>query len=416
MSLNFQQVFDKIREIGLGAQQRRENLERRRAQAAGLLEAWADKADELNAKMERARQADPSLRCAIPLAEPLDARQDPQPAAAKMTLIAADGSQIVPDRHAAVLYSLVNVGAIVIETGSGQAPEIFTDSHLLCDDEIYTETGLLTAEAVELQRDIAERQKLLELAKMLSANRAPGGILAAKEGGGSSDKNTKHVSGHIVALTDGPVELWGAKNGGEDDYRRNLEIHKFILSQLQVRGVTVAGYVDKPGADLVVRLLEIATFSDVQMKEVRKRHPLRGVTDRWLFASILAHGQRSTVFGLQSGSRPHYTGDLALHFFYLNVGDGKHPSLVRVEIPKWVIDDEEKLNLLHAALLDQCRMMGARPYPYILHRAHEIAVVKYEEKQQVEQMLELELRKSGGEVEEISAKQSAKDLPGRKRN
>ena len=116
---------------------------------------------------------------------------------------------------------------------------------------------------------------------------------------------------------------------------------------------------------------------------------------------------------MQSGSRPHYTGDLALHFFYLNVGDEKHPSLVRVEIPKWVAADERSLNLLHAALLDQCRLLGARPYPYLLHRAHEIAVVKFEEKQQVEQMLELELRKSGGEVDEKSAKQSAKDLPGR---
>jgi hypothetical protein len=88
---------------------------------------------------------------------------------------------------------------------------------------------------------------------------------------------------------------------------------------------------------------------------------------------------------------------------------------VRVEIPKWVADDEDKLDLLHTALLQQCRIMGAKPYPYILHRAHEIAVVKFEEKEQVEAMLELELRKSGAEVEEGSAKQSAKDLPGRGR-
>jgi hypothetical protein len=61
-------------------------------------------------------------------------------------------------------------------------------------------------------------------------------------------------------------------------------------------------------------------------------------------------------------------------------------------------------------------MMGARPYPYILHRAHEIAVVKLEEKKQVEQMLEIELRRTGGEVETESNKQSAKDLPGRTRS
>jgi hypothetical protein len=390
MALNFQQVFEKIRQIGLGAQKRRETLERLRKHAFSLLEAWAEKADELNDKLERARQADPSLRCAIPLLEPLNAARDRTPAPARLTLIAADGSQIAPDRHASVFFSLVNVGAIVMQTGSGEAPEISTDSRLLYDDEIYTETGVLTAEAIEQQRDIAERRKLLELAKQ--------------------------ASGPVVALTDGPVELWGAKNGGEGDYRKNLELHKSILSQLDSLGVTVAGYVDKPGADLVVRLLEIAQFSsEEQFKEVRKQHPLRGVTDRWMYGRILNAGQRSAVFGMQSGSRVHYTGSLSLHFFYLNVGDEKHPSLVRVEIPKWVADDPEKLNMLHAVLLDQCRVMGARPYPYILHRAHEVAVVKLEEKQQVEQMLELELRKSGAEMEEKSSKQSAKDLPGRKR-
>jgi hypothetical protein len=80
-----------------------------------------------------------------------------------------------------------------------------------------------------------------------------------------------------------------------------------------------------------------------------------------------------------------------------------------------VADDNDQLTLLHSALLQQCQVMGVKPYPYILHRAHEIAVVKFEEKRQVEQFLELELRKAGGEVDEISAKQSAKNLPGKGR-
>lgn len=397
MALNFQQVFEKIKEIGLGARARRENLERLREKASGLLAYWADKPAELNEKLERARQADPSLRCAIQLDEPPGSAHDPAPAPANLTLIAADGSQILPDRHAAVLYSLVNVGAIRMQPGSGQAPEVFTDSYLLVDDEIYTETGMASAEAVEQQRDIAERRKLLEL---------------VEQAGGPA---LNRPAGALVTLTDGPLELWGAKGGNEQDYRKNLEIHKTILSKLQARGAVVAGYVDKPGADLVVRLLEIATLTAEQVKEIRKAHPLRGVTDRWLFGQVLKGGQRSAVFGLQSGSRAHYTGDLALHFFYLNVGDDGHPALVRVEIPRWVADDPEKLGVLHAALLEQCRQMGARPYPYILHRAHEIAVVRFEEKEQVEQMLALELRKSGGEVEEKSGKQSAKDLPGKTR-
>lgn len=388
MSLNFQQVYERIREIGAAAGPRQKQLDGLRQRALGLLKYYADKAAELGEKVDRARQADPSLRCAIPLDGRLDASY-PAPVLQKQaTLLAADGSQIAPDRHAAVLYSLVNVGALVMELGSGKAPQVFTDSSLLYDDEIYTDTGMLTEEAIEMRRDIAERRKLLELAGQ--------------------------VTRPCVALTDGPVELWGAKDGGAEEYRRNLEIHKSILSQLQAKNVTVAGYVDKPGADLVVRLLEIAVLSsDEEYKEIRKQHSLRGVTDRWLYGSLLKGDHRSSVFGLQSSSRAHYTGDLTLHFFYLNVGDEKHPALVRVEIPKWVADDKEKLDVLHAVLLQQCRIMGAKPYPYILHRAHEVAVVTYEDRKQVEQMLQMELRRAGGEVEEESSKQSAKDLKGR---
>ena len=390
MALNFQQVIDKIKQIGLGARVRRESLENLRERARQSLDDWADKGADLREKIECTRQADSSLRCAIPLDERLDATS-PEPVLEKQfTLLAADGSQILPDRHAATLFSLVNVGAIALCPGSGHGPEIFTDSSLLFADELYTETGMVSEESIELHRDIAERRKLLELAPNYPAP--------------------------VLALTDGPVELWGAKNGGEGDYRKNLEIHKSVLSQLQAKNVTVAGYVDKPGADLVIRTLEIAQFSNPEeYKNIRKLHPLRGVTDRWLFG-FLPTGNRSAVFGLQSSSRAHYTGDLSLHFFYLNVGEEKHPSLVRVEFPRWVAEDAGKLNFLHFALLQQCRMMGARPYPYILHRAHEIAVVKLEDKKQVEQMLEIELRRTGGEVETESNKQSAKDLPGRTRS
>jgi len=387
MALNFQQVFDRIREIGRGARARQQDLDIRRSNARQLLDVWSKKTTELRDKIERARQADPGLRCALPLAEPLDA-VTAQPVNQKNAiLLAADGSQIAPDRHAAVLFGLVNVGAILLDPGSGKAPEVFTDSSLLFDDDLYTESGLMSGEAIDLQRDIAERKKLLELAKQ--------------------------VTGPCVALTDGPLELWGAANANDGDYRRCLETHKTILSRLQGKKVTVAGYVDKPGADLVVRALEVALQPEAQLKDIRSQHPLRGVTDRWLYAGFLKAGQRSAIFGLQSVSRLLYTGDLALNFFYLNVGDGEHPSLVRVEIPRWVAEDEEQLDLLHSVLLQQCQVMGVRPYPYILHRAHEIAVVRFDEKQQVEQLLELEQRKAGGELEEISAKQSAKDLPGR---
>jgi hypothetical protein len=60
-------------------------------------------------------------------------------------------------------------------------------------------------------------------------------------------------------------------------------------------------------------------------------------------------------------------------------------------------------------------MMGSRPYPYLLHRAHETAVVTLDDREQVTQMIALELRRRHVEVGEVSQKQGSKDLGGRTR-
>lgn len=383
MSINFPQVYEKIRSIRQKAQERREQANRQRERALHLLQAWKNEATSLAEKVQKARGYDPTLRCAIPLETALDATFDPAPIDKPLPLLAADGSQIAPNRHAAVFYSLINVGAIVLRPGSNTTPEVFTESNLLFDDEIYTETGLLTEEALNLRRDLAERHKLLELAQ--------------------------RVESACIALTDGPLELWGTEASIGQEYPRYLKTYLDILAAMQGKDILPAGYVDKPSADLVIRLLEIASLADDELKNVRQHHPLRGATDLWLFSNLLQSGQRSAVFGMQSISSNKYTNDLALRFFYINVGDQRHPALARVEIPEWVAKDTAAINAIHVALLEQCRLMGARPYPYILHRAHELAVVRFEEKQQVETMLELELRRAGGEVGEKSGKQLAKD-------
>jgi hypothetical protein len=390
MPINYQEIYTRIQEIGAGAQERRKKKEERQELARRLLSDHASDLDYLRSKVDAAKAVDANIRCALPLTEPLASSHPARDAASDAVLIAADGSQILPDRHEAVQFGLINVGAIILKSNSGEAPQISTDSQLLFDHELYTETGSVSQDDIEFSRDIAERKKLLELAK--------------------------EQQGKIITLTDGPVEIWGAKSANEGDYQKTLEQHKSILSQLQSRGVTVAGYVDKPGADLLIRLLELTLLDVEQMKEVRKQHPLRGVTDRWLFSGLLKSGERSAVFAIQSSSRVRYTGSLSLHFFYLNVGDEKHPTIARVEIPEWVAKDEDKLNLLHSALIQQCKIMGARPYPYILHRAHEIAVVSFEEKKQIAQMLQQMQLGNQEPLDEISSKQSAKNLPGRTRS
>ncbi|HEX9027527.1 MAG TPA: DNA double-strand break repair nuclease NurA [Anaerolineales bacterium] len=393
MTLDYREVQKQVHELGKNAQAREAQLKAQRERARNLLAQHAVEQERLRQRVAQVVSSyEATLRCALPVSEPLDAAfPEPSPNEA-VTVIAADGSQINPDRHAEVNYALVNAGAIVMVPGGSQAPQTQVTSQLFYEEDLYTATGTLTEDLVALRRDLNERAVLLKLA--LSAQ-AP-----------------------VITLTDGPMELWGAKGAdteGAAEYKRSLENYQNVLKQLCNLKAVTAGYVDKPGADLVVRLLEVACTPDDELKSIRTHHPLRGCRDIDLFRSILQPGDRSAVFQMQSKSMVNYPGELAIHFFYINVGRPDHPKMARVEIPAWVAQSSTMLDDLHATLANQCRIMGAHSFPYLLHRAHETAVVTLQDQQQVTNMIIMELRNQGVSIGEGSGKQAAKDLPGRTR-
>jgi hypothetical protein len=300
------------------------------------------------------------------------------------TIVAVDGSQSVPDRHAEVLFGMLNVGTVAMDVGSGSAPAIDVDSTLLFGDDLYPDDGALLSEGdIALRRDAAERAALLQ--------------------------HAPPASGLSFALLDGPLELWGPKEvANAQAFAMALTDYLENLRELERRGWIVAGYVDKPGADLVMRLFETWKLAPRDSKRRGRDHSLRLVSDRWLFGQTLQPRQRSALLGMQSTSRAKYGGSLALNFFYLNVGGEGHPAIARVEIPAWVAGDERKVDLLHQALLGQCEILGARPYPYAIHRAHETASISPAEIEQIKLRLVLEMRAHGMEPEGSSAKASAK--------
>jgi hypothetical protein len=393
MSLDFRQVQQQVNELGNNALRRQERLSERRERAMKLLALHAYELDALRQKVERVvSNFDPTLRCALPVEEPLTAAVALPQQAVAGTVLAADGSQINPTRNMEVNYGLVNAGAIVMKSGSAQAPDTHITSRLYYEEDLYTGTGTITEDVLALYRDVSERAILVELA------------LAAQP--------------PVITLTDGPMELWGAKDAageGPAEYRNSLENYRNALTQLCKMGAVTAGYVDKPAADLVVRLLEIASAADDELRGIRTHHPLRGCRDIDLYSAILRSGDRSAVFQMQSKSMENYPGELAIHFFYLNVGRQDHPKMARVEIPAWVSQNPGMVDRLHAVLVGQCRILGARAYPYVLHRAHETAVVTLQDQEQVTNMILMELRRRGVSVGESSEKQAMKDVSGRMR-
>ena len=81
----------------------------------------------------------------------------------------------------------------------------------------------------------------------------------------------------------------------------------------------------------------------------------------------------------------------------------------RVELPAWATEDDLIPGLLHGTLIEQCKLLGGHPYPFILHRAHESAVITYTEKEEVKAMLLREMAVNGLTPTEKSNKQIAKD-------
>jgi len=386
MSLDFLQVSQQVQRLGDKAIQHQLDLKTKLAETRQLLEQRAQDIENLQGKVQEVvRKYDQTLRCAMPVQEELNAHFPLPSLPEQVTLIAADGSQIFADRHAEVEYCLVNTGAIWMRYGSADAPVTSIQSQLIYAEQLER----MSDDKLSLQRDMAERLRLLELASQ--------------------------VQPPVITLTDGPLEIWtttleDGRVAGE--FKKSLEIYLSLLRKLHELNATTAGYVDKPGADLVVRLLEVAWAKDEDLAQMRTYRPFKGVTDIELYKDILQPGERSAIFGIQSRSSKPYQGELSLHFFYLNVGRPGHPYLARVEIPAWVVEESSMLNNLHAVLVSQCGMIGARRYPYLLHRAHETAVVSLEDKEQVTQMIVHELRKRGLDVAGQSAKQYNKDISG----
>jgi hypothetical protein len=388
MSLDFIQVSQQVKQLGEKALLHQRDLKAKLTEACELRVKYDKEVDKLREKVKDVVQNhDPTLRCARPVLEGLNACIPLSNLPEQMTLIAADGSQIFADRHAEVDYCLVNTGAIWMRYGSTVAPTTSIQSRLVYAEELEG----MSDEKLSLQRDLAERLRLLELANQATPP--------------------------VITLTDGPLELWTTtleEGRVAGEFRKSLEIYLGVLRGLHDLKSTTAGYVDKPGADLVVRLMEVAKAQPDDMIDMRTYHPFRGVTDIELYRDVLQPGDRSAVFAIQSRSASSYQGELALHFFYLNVGRPNHPYLARVEIPSWVVEEPSMLNSLHAVLVSQCKMIGARGYPYILHRAHETAVVSLEDKAQVTQMIVHEMVRRGMEVGGVSAKQYNKDISGKR--
>ncbi len=383
MPINFLDVKPQIQALADTAVARGVELAQKLRDCQSMLVQYQDEIVLLQKTVEEAATRNKGLRCAVPVNEPLTTHLPVSLPAPACTILAADGSQINPDSHGAALYGLVNVGVFRVQPGSGDAPGVKTFSDLLFDETLQTTGGLASEDLIALMRDVKEREIL---AKMSQQEAAP-----------------------LITLTDGPLELYHEPRQ-EKAFEHYFKSYLAALDELALNQVIAAGYVDRPRADLVVKMLEL-----IGPQGDPTQRPYAGITDLALFETILQPGERSAVFELQSSSAVAFENKKALHFFYLNVGTPGRSALARVEVPLWVTESPASMMLLQSVLVEQSRQAGARPYPYPLIRAHEIAVVQRDDQEQVLTLIETELIRRGFKPAFNSNKQSHKQHTGRRR-
>jgi len=384
MTLELNKVAAEIEDMGRVLAERWQRHNKALPAAEALLHLYAHDQDELC----RIAASEPghTLRCASPGDEPLDAALPAPPMPAQATLIAADGSQIYPDRHGPAFYYAINIGSIIFRHGSGQAPAASADPHLFyAEDKVYPGGDPVSSDLVNVERSVAEMRTLTDLVLAESGSGCP-----------------------CLGLADGSLLLWIERAALPPDRQTDLlAAYLACLGRLRARPSVVAGFISRPHSAEVVALLYLRHLEEEQRGRVAglSETPFRGLTDRALFRLLLQPGERSALFARGTAANERYRAEgHRIWFFYLNTGT----EIARIELPEWLVSRPDALSLVHSAVVDQCHFNNG--YPYILTRADEQAVIQSQERETLESMLAQAMLRHGLDLPELSRKAQQKQV------
>lgn len=404
MTLEFERLTAEISQMAQATAERLSQRQAARDLSQALLDRYAtDWTAVRQALAEANEKADPKFyRSARPLdeIEPLNAAIPALPPPSGATIIAADGSQIRPDRHAAYLYYLINIGVMVYHHGGGGAPDIHTAPRLfypqIVDDMTDDNPGFDQSQ-VTIERDKAEIETLANFADAY-----------------------RGATGHVLGLLDQRLLYWpmvGERGASETVVANWTQAMRLIHET----GALLAGYIDRPGKRSVVTMLQtLLDEPDFDWRALGKRPVGNELTDAALYATLLGPGERSPVFVDISPANRRFAEEdpnIEVCFFYLNAGMSNRPleadpdqrgearAIARVDIPRWVAEDKAAVGVVHSLIYDQCHIQ--LNYPYALSRADELAVVGHDDEANLGAMIGLAMQRAGVPGTE-SAKQSGK--------
>ena len=365
-------------------------LAAREQQYAGLVALARRWLAEYADQGEQLRHPARAIGAAIPTGDRLDAAHPLPATPERFTVIAADGSQIQPDRHGIALYHLINVGSMVYRHGSGEAPEAYSQPTLgYTEADLYENDLLVAGNLLDVRRDLAEIARLADLCAI-------------------------EPPGPTVALVDGTLILWVLEDLPARGREKKIHDYLHQLDRIRGAGASVAAFISRPRHGEVARLLHLAQAGGDKARANEEPNQLQHLPDRAIFG-FLAPGARSALFVSPSsinGTHYHQAGH-DVYFCYINLAKERQaPVVARVELPVWVAEDVDRLALVHGAIVKQAHITGE--YPYALVRADELAYISGPEREAFEEMVTTALL-GAGVTASLSPKRHYKTLTRRGR-
>ncbi|MCF2970252.1 DNA double-strand break repair nuclease NurA [Synechococcus sp. Nb3U1] len=333
-----------------------------------------------------------SFTCASP-AEPLEnSRPKIEPLKGRHTVVATDGSQIVPNHHEIAYCSLINVGRVVLHYGTQQWPLLDSLPVLLYPSvELQQNSGLDAEEVLALRRAQAEVEELAQLALSVPRRRT------------------------TLALVDGSLIPWGLEPLSGQEQRLWLNPLLAALERLRAARIPLVGYISVSRSSETVNYLRLGLcpflscecYRYCNSDQAPPCQTFAPLPDRVFWGSLLQPGERSPIW--RSGAKVlNPFGEHHIHCCYLNVSEGSvgEAEIARLEFPAWVAADEELLKRALAGVLSQ--VQKGFGYPVALAEAHHLAVVRGGDRQRFFALIEQELIRAGLRNVAVSPKEAQK--------
>jgi hypothetical protein len=262
--------------------------------------------------------------------------------------LSVDGSQIYPDRHNVLSCFLINTGSVVLPYYiENKKVQLYSDPTVFAGVDEHQQP--FTTDGVNCKRQELELRAGLTLGKKI--------------------KNEYDNTISLLLLFDGSLIFWHLSSKEIEVRDQFLHAYLALLDELYHEKIPTCWYISMPKSKELMSLVRLY-LCDFNVGQKELYESVDAVIDSGIMYSVLEPYTRSIVFSNHSSISAYYPAHLRPFFFYLHTGN----EIGRVEIPSWIAQDENAVNMIAQIVIDQCIKGGG--YPVALAEAHEQAVVK----------------------------------------